>query len=52
MKTDCQIAVVPLGEFRMGVEGFGASIVVKNQLIKCLENEVVFVKPWNSSSAS
>jgi hypothetical protein len=50
MNADCQITPVPLGEFRMGAEGFGASIVVKAKQIRCLEKEIVFVGSWGPLS--
>ena len=52
MNADCQITAMPLGEFRMGAEGFGASIVVKSKSIKSLEKEIVFVKPWSATSSN
>ena len=52
MNGDCQITVVPLGEFRMGVEGFGVSVIVKSKAIKCLEKEIVFAKPRNATSSN
>jgi hypothetical protein len=52
MNADCQITAVPLGEFRMGVEGFGANIIVKSKPIRCLEKEIVFVKPRSAASSN
>lgn len=50
MNADCEITAVPLGEFRMGAEGFGTSIVVKGKSIRCLEKEIVFAAPGNLAS--
>ena len=52
MNADYQISAMPLGEFRMGVEGFGASIVVKSKPIRCLEKEIVFVRPRSAASSN
>lgn len=52
MNADCQITPVPLGEFRMGVEGFGAGIIAKSKPIGCLKKEIVFVKPWIAGSSN
>ena len=50
MNADCQIRAIPLGEVRMGAEGFGASIIVKSKPIRCLEKELVFMKPSGSAA--
>jgi hypothetical protein len=52
MNADCQVTAVPLGEFRMGVDGFGASISVKGKPISCLTKEIVFVKLGTATSSN
>lgn len=52
MNTEYQIAAVPLGEFRMGVDGFGASITMNGKPISCLMKEIVFAKPRNATSSN
>src|SRR5258708_1364961 len=40
-----QIQLVPLGEFRMGAEGFGVRVYADSGNVECLSDEIVFSKP-------
>jgi hypothetical protein len=52
MNTAYRFTIIPLGEFRMGTEGFGVQIQTPDGRIESLANEIVFHRPGHADEES